>query len=224
MRGLMIKDLCLMRNQAKSLLLILVVGLFLGTMTGPGSIIWFLVLLGDILGAGTLNYDEFDNGHAFLFTLPVTRKQYVREKYLFTTLFMLVCLAVSIPLSLILSRFSQRPVVFGMSEIVFQSAVAILLSGILLATLIPLRLKFGSEQSRIVWILFFGIIAALSFGGARLARKAGPSPALHKITGLLSDLNTWSAGKILMAAILITLILLFLSEQISERIIEKKEF
>ena len=32
----------------------------------------------------TISYDTFDNGNAFLFTLPFSRKEYTREKYLFS--------------------------------------------------------------------------------------------------------------------------------------------
>ena len=31
----------------------------------------------------SISYDEFDNGNAFLFSLPITRKDYVLEKYIF---------------------------------------------------------------------------------------------------------------------------------------------
>lgn len=42
-----------------------------------------------MIAVGTLSYDETDNGLAFLMTLPVDRKTYVREKYLF----ILICTA-----------------------------------------------------------------------------------------------------------------------------------
>ena len=224
MKGLIVKDLSLMRNQGKSMLLILAIGLFMEASMGAGTIIWFLPFLAAILAVGTLNYDEFDNGYAFLFTLPMTRRQYVREKYLFAVLFVLVCMAISIPLSLILSRFTGKAEFVSFPDILFMTAVSGLISGFLLATVIPLRLKFGSEMSRIVWILIFGGMAAVIAFGTKLSQSPGTPESFRAITGFLEALNSWSAGMILAAFLVITLILLLISEQISERIIVKKEF
>ncbi len=223
MKGLMIKDLCLMRNQGKSMLLMLAIGLFMEVQMGAGTIIWFLTFLGAMLASGTANYDEFDNGFSFLFTLPITRRQYVREKYLFSVLVVLFCLGVSILLSLVFSPFSGRDEA-GLSDILLMSSMGILISGFLLATVLPLRLKFGSEQSRIVWILFFLVITALMVGGGELARRADMPEAFESISGAFLALNSWSAGKILAMCTVIALVLLLISEQISERIVEHKEY
>lgn len=48
-----------------------------------------MTMFGAMIAVGTLSYDETDNGLAFLMTLPVDRKTYVREKYLF----ILICTA-----------------------------------------------------------------------------------------------------------------------------------
>lgn len=38
----------------------------------------------------TISYDEFDNGNAFLFSMPITRKSYTVEKYAFGLIFGMV--------------------------------------------------------------------------------------------------------------------------------------
>ena len=45
-------------------------------------VVWDSTIVTAIFAITTISYDEFDNGLAFLMTLPVTRKQYVAEKYL----------------------------------------------------------------------------------------------------------------------------------------------
>ncbi len=223
MKGLMIKDLCLLRNQGKSMLLMLALGLFMEVQMGAGTIIWFLTFLGAMLASGTANYDEFDNGFSFLFTLPITRRQYVREKYVFSVLFVLFCLAVSILFSLVFSLLPGRSIA-GPSDILFMSSMGILISGFLLATVLPLRLKFGSEQSRIVWILFFLVITALIVGGGELFRRANSLEAFQNLSAAFKALNSWSAGQILAMCTVVSLVLLLISEQISERIVMKKEY
>ena len=224
MKGLMIKDLCLLRNQGKSMLLMLAIGLFMEVQMGAGTIIWFLTFLGAMLASGTANYDEFDNGFSFLFTLPITRRQYVREKYAFSVLFVLFCLGVSSLLSLVLSPLSGRGTSIGLSDILFMSSMGILISGFLLATVLPLRLKFGSEQSRIVWILFFLVITALIVGGGELFRRANSLEAFQNLSAAFKALDSWSAGQILAMCTVVVLVLLLISEQISERIVMKKEY
>ena len=42
------------------------------------------------ISLSTYSYDEFENGTAYLFTLPIRRRDYVRAKYLLGILFMMV--------------------------------------------------------------------------------------------------------------------------------------
>ena len=82
MKGLMIKDLKLMKAQKNFFLLILAVAvgmiLFSEDVTfGLG----FLTFVVSLFTLSTISYDEFDNGNAFLFSLPITRQTYVFEKY-----------------------------------------------------------------------------------------------------------------------------------------------
>ena len=54
-------------------------------ITSPGTSfpIGFLGFVGSLFSLSSISYDEFDNGNAFLFSLPITRKDYVLEKYIF---------------------------------------------------------------------------------------------------------------------------------------------
>ena len=49
----------------------------------PSFIIGYLTFIGSVFTLSTISYDEFDNGNAFLFSLPITRKLYALEKYVF---------------------------------------------------------------------------------------------------------------------------------------------
>ncbi len=54
-------------------------------IVSPGTSfpIGFLGFVGALFSLSSISYDEFDNGNAFLFSLPITRKDYVLEKYIF---------------------------------------------------------------------------------------------------------------------------------------------
>lgn len=82
MKGLFVKDLKLMMSQKNFLLLILAI--VIGMMIFTDDVIFplgFLSFTVSLFTVSTISYDDFDNGNAFLFTLPITRNHYVSEKY-----------------------------------------------------------------------------------------------------------------------------------------------
>ncbi|MCI9221078.1 MAG: ABC-2 transporter permease, partial [Lachnospiraceae bacterium] len=71
MRGLLIKDLKLMRNMGNSLIIILLVAVGMSFYNSDMSfIVVYMAVIGTTFTSSTISYDEFDNGNAFLFSLP----------------------------------------------------------------------------------------------------------------------------------------------------------
>ena len=84
MKGLLIKDFKLLKVQKNFFLLILCIAIGMEIFTNSTSssfIIGFLSFVATLFTLSSISYDEFDNGNAFLFSLPITRKSYVTEKY-----------------------------------------------------------------------------------------------------------------------------------------------
>lgn len=80
MRGLLIKDLKLMRNQKMFLVILILLGLvFLFTQDNSYTAIGYMTMMCAMFSVTTFTYDEIDNGNAYLFTLPFSRKDYVKE-------------------------------------------------------------------------------------------------------------------------------------------------
>ena len=110
MKGLLIKDLKLMKNQKSFFMVMAVVGLiFLITWDAPYFAISYITMMFSMFAITSFSYDEFDNGAVYLFTLPFSRKTYVREKYLFGLLTCLIALTVSTVLA-IGAKCDQRAV------------------------------------------------------------------------------------------------------------------
>ena len=88
MKGLIYKDLQLMLKSKKisiSFLFILIYG-----SVFPQHIMFvlsFITMVFCFLGFNSLSFEEFDNSVPYMITMPITRKQYVREKYWFSILF-----------------------------------------------------------------------------------------------------------------------------------------
>ncbi len=92
MKGLFIKDLILLRNQWKTFIAFIGLGFFMAMSMKDNAGVIYMAMVISMFSISTLGYDEFDNGFRFLFTLPVSRKAYVREKYLF----FILCLVIGI--------------------------------------------------------------------------------------------------------------------------------
>lgn len=91
MKGLLIKDYKLLMLQKKTFLLMLLIAICMNfaMQDNPGFIIGYLTFFAALMANTTLSYDEYGNGIIFLLTLPVTRKTYVRSKYVGNLLLLL---------------------------------------------------------------------------------------------------------------------------------------
>ena len=75
----------MVKAQLRSAIIIFAVVIFM-LIAGQdtGFVIMYANIIFMMFGLSTISYDAFDNGEAFLFTLPITKKLYVQEKYVFS--------------------------------------------------------------------------------------------------------------------------------------------
>jgi len=73
----------LQRKRFFILLLIVAFAWGFGMEGGAELMMGYLVLIMALFCISSISYDEYDNCYAFLLTLPIDKKVYVREKYLF---------------------------------------------------------------------------------------------------------------------------------------------
>ena len=83
MAGLFEKDIRILMQRKKALLLFLALSIFIGYSQDGTFILSYLPMLMIIVMIGTISYDEYDNGYRFLMTLPIDSRVYVSEKYIF---------------------------------------------------------------------------------------------------------------------------------------------
>lgn len=210
MKGLLLKDLAIVKQQGKSIFIIIAIAVF---MMMSGNDITFAIAYANILfvmfGITTLNYDAFDNGFSFLFTLPITRKMYVAEKYLFSLMCVVTGLSLSAILMLVTGNMNSEAIGF----IVGYAMAAIFL----LSALLPIELKFGPEKGRIAMIVIFAIVFALVFGIKKVV-------GVDKLASILISLEKMNEIAVMCILAGIVIILLGISYFISCKVMEKKEF
>ena len=216
MLGLIEKDLRLTLTRKQTLIIFLAIALFMGISMDGTFVIGYFTMLATIMSIGTISYDEFDNGFAFLMTLPFERKTYVREKYLLSLLF--VAAAWSIGTILYCIGSVVRHNTAALADELPVMPVLIPLFYLAAAIMIPLQLKYGAEKSRLALAVIFGIIAAVIYGSTRLL------DGTNILSRLAMTLESISPVIALVALSGICIIVSYVFYLLSVRIIEKKEF
>lgn len=219
MKGLLIKDYKLLMLQKKTFLLMLLIAICMNfaMQDNPGVIIGYLTFFAALMANTTLSYDEYGNGITFLLTLPVTRKTYVRSKYVGNLLLLLFFWLPSTLLEALIYALQGR-ILFRMETMV--SVLAILpVSLIFVDFMIPLVLRFGQEKGKLVWAavggLIFAVIAVLN-----ALSEAGKLEAVKQLLGKLVQ-----HGILLTVCIIVLSLLgLAVSYGFSVKVMEKKQF
>ena len=215
MKGLLVKDLRLLCSQSRFYVILLLVLILAGTSTDATFVAGYISIIFPMFAVSTISYDEYDNGNAFLFTLPFSRKEYVLSKYLFG---LLLCLFGTL-LSTILIVVQNVFILGSLDlEAMISSQTGTMVSAVLiLSFMFPLQFKFGSEKSRIALIAVVGIVFFLITVGVKL---------LEHVSLDLSFLSfIWNNEFILLSILFVVMIVfIYISIHMSIRIMIKKEF
>ena len=213
MKGLLIKDILFMANQRSSAFLILVMGVAMSLYMQASAIIGYLMMMGGMLALSTMSYDEYENGYRYLFTLPTTRKEYVKEKYLFCLMWVILCMVLGGLASFVIMAIKKQ---IDMQEFIGTIVTMFSVLIIFLAVSIFSRIRYGNEKSKIIIYVFF---AAIGLIGYLL------SSFVSKETAIAVETFVNTNGTILMILLPITGLMVYLiSYLLSVKVMEKKEF
>lgn len=216
MKGLIIKDFKLLMMQKSFFITLAIVAIFFSITTDSVFVIGFLTMICSMFVLSTISYDEFDNGNAFLFSLPITRKGYVIEKYIFGIMIGVISLILSTIIACILTLFLNGTITNDLFLVsLFYIPVVLVLQSLML----PLQIKFGSEKSRIAIFIVVAIIFIIGYGFNELIRILNID-----FTSLVNTVLTMNVSMILMIIMFLSLIIMFISCKISMKIIKNKEF
>lgn len=109
MKGLLIKDFKLLKNQKSFLAIVAAVCAFVMIKGSESYAMFYGAAMAAMLSVNSIGYDEENNGMGFLFTLPVSRRDYVLEKYGFGLLLLGIVLAAGSVLSAGISAVQEQP-------------------------------------------------------------------------------------------------------------------
>ena len=214
MKGLLVKDIELMKQQKQFFLMVIVMGVVLNITGSMSFAVGYFTIITAIFTNTTMSYDEYDNGFAFLLTLPVERKQYVTEKYMLGAGLTFLAWGIGTGISLITNGITKTH--DDMAELFAGGASTIPIAFLMLSVFLPLSIYFGVEKGRymglVVWIAVISVIYAL-------VKTNHFSDS--QITAWLDSLNWKTLAPMI---VFVTLMVYLVSYKISETCMQKKEF
>lgn len=225
MKGLLVKDWYQLKEIKRLIVVMVLVCFFLfigngGEGNSISFIFGYLMIMMSMMAVMTIGYDEMNNGFPFLMTFPVTRKQYVIEKYVLGILLLLLGwifgMVLSIGNEMLNTPKAESPLVILLQGVIFF-AVGLLFMSVSM----PIQLKMGGEKGRIVAVLILMALTVAFVLGGRVLGKAAPE-VLQKI---LKNMNIFMSGNFFIPVVAaVAALFVILSAFISVRIMEKKEF
>ncbi len=181
MKGLLLKDWYLTTKYLRALILISLLFAAMSVFSPEnGFFRIYPAVMFAMIPVSLYSYDDREKWTVYVQAFPVSRAQYVTEKYLFGA----ICIAALVTLLTVLY------LVTGADGIDGAVTLSLLLGLASASLMLPILFRFGAEKGRIAYLIFIGVIcgsgAALSFS----ASSAGdittvPSPNLGLCAGAI---------------------------------------
>ena len=213
MKGLLIKDLCLLRGQKRIVPLFLLLAVWFTVLHQDGFAFPFLGMMATVLASSTISYDELDRGEASLFSLPFSRGAYVTEKYLLTALLLLGAIVLGLVCTLARSAIAHDVELREMGGYIgAMVAVCAIFAGVML----PLRIRFTGDQGRIAMLVLVAVIMLVAVGLIRLLPAQSEA-----VAGFFTGLTK---GALIAGAAGVCVLIVLTGYLLALRWIKKKEF
>ena len=168
MKGLVLKDLLVLKTTMKTVILIIVIFGFMGAMNGSTYMTTFASVYAAILPMTCMAYDERSHFNRYAVTMPIKPAHIALSKYVTG----LVLAAAAMVIAVLMAVFTKAPIPETMLSCI---AIPVLYHTFML----PLMFLFGTEKSRII-ILIGVVVPALLVGFAEDAGILGA--ALERIS------------------------------------------
>lgn len=217
MKGLVIKDFNLIKLQKKFFIVNIAIAIAISLMNNdPVFILGYQTFVMSMFTLSTITYDESNNGNAFLFTLPISRNDYVREKYAFSLLIGSGFWLLTLVMAVIINNIKGA---MPMVELLMTAFLIFPIMVILYAVMIPFQLKFGAEKGRMAIVGAVGILFITIFLLIKIITAFGVN-----IKNVFNNILLLKTTVLITTVILVSFVLLFISMKISVLIMINKEF
>ena len=216
MKGLFIHDIKTLKSMRRFLAIIAIVSIVTTVTNGFTFSVPYMTVFS---AYAAISLFDNDKTMEYMFTLPVSRSIYAKEKYIFSLIFMFICSFALCATGVIVCLVTQGAMP-NLAQVLSIEAVALLGGYTVIIYVIPIICKWGNENGRVIASLlaiagFFAIVSVINSLG-----EEGIKWSLDFITGI----TNMPTGALALIGVLIIALLGLFSYGISSRIIKNKEF
>lgn len=174
MKSMVLKDLYNIKCNAKSVLVSFLVLAVAMASTGVGVLYSGAILCSSLI-VSTFAYDDRCDWAKYAVVMPISRNELVAGKYAMLTLLVVGGMAVSFLASLVSNAITgQIPLnQSGLQELLISTLAALVFALVYGSIAIPLILRFGAEQGRILLLVALLVPAAVCFAVYQVGKWMG---------------------------------------------------
>ena len=172
MKSMVLKDLYNIKCNAKSVLVSFLILAVAMASTGVGVLYAGAVLCSSLI-ISTFAYD--DRWTKYAMVMPVSRKELVAGKYVMLALMVVGGSVIAFLASLVSNAITgQIPLNWnGLQELIFSALTALIFALVYGSVAIPLILRFGAEQGRVLLVAALLVPAAVCFVAYQIGKWLG---------------------------------------------------
>ena len=218
MKGLIIKDIRIIFSNKNVFLFIPILvsmAAFSKTRLAVYLFAYVAVMVISLLTT-TISFDDMENGTSFLMTMPVSRKEYVKSKYLLGVVSLILGVVLSI--AVVTAVTFLRGDTLDVNGLMLIVCLLWLVMIVLMSVLIPVQLKFGSINGKAVLMCIIIGSMLLLAAMVLVLRKYSEETLNFFVNEIMKNMVLMTA-----AGILGTVIILVISYMMSVRIMKKRE-
>lgn len=165
MKGMILKDFLNLKGYMKTLVAMMAAICFIGFATDDlSSISAYPIFFGAFLLVSTCSYDEMAKWDAYALCQPVGRKQIVLSKYIVSLLLSFAGAIAGVIITYLFS-FILKDAQFDLELTLTSCFIMALVANIMLAFLLPIIFKIGTEKARYVLLLLLMVPMLIFYSG-----------------------------------------------------------
>lgn len=218
MKGLLLKDILVLRKQFKAMALVFVFYAFLGFAADNYNFLAsFIPFVFMMMVLTSFTYDEASKWTGLALSMPVTRSQLVLSKYLLALFLSAVGMLASNAYGYIMLLIMKQPIT---SELLAVSLTCTLFCTLLVCILLPVIFRYGVEKSRYLMIVICLVpfVLVVLIGKSGLASKITLPQSLTQ----MSDAQFWKY--LTFGGIGLAVIFMVVSILVSNWVVKKQEY
>ncbi len=212
------KDIGLMKNNAAFFTMILIISVVCSVaLKNPFFALGYATALISIFSVNTIAYDEHENGMAHLFSLPISRKLYVKEKYVFSLVITVIGLCIACLISAAVAAYMKESLTW--KEWGQILSLSILATTIIQSVILPVRMRFDAEKHKMAMMIAVGVLflaTGVLYGLAELFEM--------DVETIYNNIMSANTVLILAVVLVFAIITVLVSYKVSVTFLEKREF